>query len=106
MLLFFLCTMTDSALTQFKSWIFPGLVSILGMMIWQDVTEIKKDVKELMLQSSVDKTRIDALERQVYKASVTYKVPFPFDNIPKDSMDRPVAIMNKDEDDEMDNKDV
>jgi hypothetical protein len=59
-----------------------------------------------MLQSSVDKTRIDALERQVYKASVTYKVPFPIDNFPKEPIARPVAIMNKDEDDEMDNKDI
>jgi hypothetical protein len=97
--------MADSALIQFKSWIFPGLVSILGMMIWQDVTEIKKDVKALMLQSSVDKTRIDALERQVYKTT-SYKVPFPFDNIPKESIARPVAIMNKDEDDDVDNKDI
>jgi len=92
--------------SQFKSWIFPGLVSILGMMIWNDVTEIKKDVKALMLQSSVDKTRIDALERQVYKASVTYEVPFPIDFPVKDSIDRSLAIMNKDEDDEMDNKDI
>ena len=98
--------MAESALTQFKSWIFPGLVSILGMMIWQDVTEIKKDVKALMAQSNIDKTRIDNLEREVYKSGATYKVPFPFDNIPKDSMDRPVAIMNKNEDDEMDNKDI
>ena len=106
MLLFFLCTMTDSALTQFKSWIFPALVSVLGMMIWNDVTEIKADVKALMAQSNIDKTRIDNLEREVYKSGATYKAPFPFDNIPKDSMDRPVAIMNKDEDDDMDNKDI
>ena len=104
--MFFIHTMADSALIQFKSWIFPGLVSILGMMIWQDVTEIKKDVKALMLQSSVDKTRIDALERQVYKASVTYKVPFPIDNFPKELIVRPVAIMNKDEDDDVDNKNI
>lgn len=97
--------MAESALTQFKIWIFPGIVSILGMMIWQDVTEIKKDVKALMAQSNIDKTRIDALERQVYKTT-SYKVPFPFDNFPKESIARPVAIMNKDEDDEMDNKDI
>ena len=92
--------------SQFKSWIFPGLVSILGMMIWNDVTEIKKDVKALMLQSSVDKTRIDNLERQVYKHAVTYKLPFPIDFPVKDSIDRSLAIMNKDEDDDVDNKDV
>ena len=76
------------------------------MMIWQDVTEIKADVKSLMLQSSVDKTRIDNLEREVYKTSVTYKMPFPIDFPVKDSIDRSLAIMNKDEDDDVDNKDV
>ncbi len=52
---------------NFKVWIFPSLVSILAMMIWNDVNEIKSDVKVLMAQSNVDKTRIDNLERIVYK---------------------------------------
>lgn len=75
------------------------------MMIWNDVNEIKSDVKALMAQSNIDKTRIDALERQVYKTT-SYKAPFPFDNFPKESIDRPVAIMNKNEDDELDRKDI
>ena len=98
--------MAESALTQFKSWIFPGIVSILGMMIWQDVTEIKKDVKALMAQSNIDKTRIDNLEREVYKSGSTYKIPFPLDNPPKEPKVGPVAIMNKDEDDYVDDKDI
>jgi hypothetical protein len=97
--------MEDSMYTQFKSWIFPGLVSILGMMIWNDVNEIKADVKSLMAQSNIDKTRIDNLEREVYKTA-TYKIPFPIDFPVKDSIARSLAIMNKDEDDEMDNKDI
>jgi hypothetical protein len=97
--------MAESTLAQFKSWIFPGLVSILGMMIWQDVTEIKADVKALMAQSNIDKTRIDNLERQVYKTA-TYKIPFPIDFPVKDSIARSLAIMNKDEDDDVDNKDI
>lgn len=56
-------------ITSFKSWIFPGLVSILGMMIWNDVSEIKSDIKILMAQSNIDKTRIDNLERQFYKTA-------------------------------------
>lgn len=81
MLLFFLlCTMPESLQNQFKSWIFPGLVSVMGMMIWNDVTEIKSDVKALMAQSNIDKTRIDNLEREVYKSSASsteppYKLP-------------------------------
>lgn len=61
---------------NFKVWIFPSLVSILAMMIWNDVNEIKADVKALMAQSNIDKTRIDNLERNVYKAAST-SVPQP-----------------------------
>jgi hypothetical protein len=62
---------------NFKVWIFPSLVSILAMMIWNDVNEIKSDVKVLMAQSNVDKTRIDNLERLIYKktASVPFNLP-------------------------------
>jgi hypothetical protein len=62
---------------NFKVWIFPSLVSILAMMIWNDVNEIKSDVKSLMAQSNVDKTRIDNLERLIYKktASVPFNLP-------------------------------
>jgi hypothetical protein len=98
--------MSDSLQAQFKSWIFPGLVSILGMMIWNDVNEIKSDVKALMAQSNIDKTRIDNLEREVYKSSSIYKIPFPLDNPPKEPKVGPVAIMNKDEDDYVDDKDI
>lgn len=88
--------MEDSMYNQFKSWIFPGLVSVMGMMIWNDVTEIKKDVKALMLQSSVDKTRIDNLEREVYKKSTTYKSPFPPVDFPKEVLrNEMVAIINR-----------
>jgi hypothetical protein len=62
---------------NFKLWIFPSLVSILAMMIWNDVSEIKADVKALMAQSNIDKTRIDNLERIVYKktASLPFNLP-------------------------------
>jgi hypothetical protein len=53
----------------FKVWIFPSLVSIVAMMIWNDVSTIKADVKALMAQSNIDKTRIDNLERNVFKAA-------------------------------------
>ena len=56
-------------LQSFKVWIFPSLVSLLGLLIWNDVNEIKSDVKALMAQSNIDKTRIDNLERQLYKTT-------------------------------------
>lgn len=60
-------TKDSPAVSALKIWIFPSLVSLLGVMIWNDVNEIKADVKALMAQSNIDKTRIDNLERMVYK---------------------------------------
>lgn len=62
---------------NFKVWIFPSLVSILAMMIWNDVSTIKADVKALMAQSNIDKTRIDNLERIIYKKTASIPVDLP-----------------------------
>lgn len=58
--------MKDS-ISQIKAWLFPSIITVLAAIIWNDVQEIKGDVKALMAQSNVDKTRIDNLERNVYK---------------------------------------
>ena len=68
-------TKENPAITAFKIWIFPGLVSIMGMMIWHEVSEIKSDVKLLLAQMNVDKTRIDNLERQIYKTASSTSIP-------------------------------
>ncbi len=76
-----------------KTWLFPLLMSGFAGLIWQDVTEIKADVKALMAQSNIDKTRIDALERAVYNKTAQlnkYKVPFPPGDYPKE----PIYIKN------------
>jgi hypothetical protein len=60
-----------------KVWIFPSLVSLVSLLIWSDVTEIKADLKVLMAQSNIDKTRIDNLERQVYKTAASFPTNIP-----------------------------
>jgi len=58
--------------TQFdkiKLYLFPGLVSVLGLVIWSIVSEIRSDMKFLMSQYSADHVRIDNLERVVYGKS-------------------------------------
>lgn len=60
---------------QIKAWLFPSIITILAGIIWNDVQEIKGDVKSLMARSNIDKTRIDNLERLVFKASPTSNVP-------------------------------
>lgn len=62
----------NPAIQAFKVWIFPSLVSIISLLIWNDVNEIKADVKMLMAQSNIDKTRIDNLERVVYKTAASF----------------------------------
>ena len=59
----------NSSIAAFKVWIFPSLVSLVSLLIWNDVNEIKADVKLLMAQSNIDKTRIDNIERQLFKAA-------------------------------------
>lgn len=55
----------SQTITQIKAWLFPTLIAILGTIIWNDVKEIKNDVKALMAQSNIDKTRIDNLEKRM-----------------------------------------
>jgi hypothetical protein len=52
---------------KLKAWMFPALITILATMLWYDIREIKQDVKALMAQSNIDKTRIDNLEREVFE---------------------------------------
>jgi hypothetical protein len=65
----------NSSIAAFKVWIFPSLVSLVSLLIWNDVNEIKADVKLLMAQSNIDKTRIDNIERQLFKAASTPVAP-------------------------------
>tara|TARA_B110000503_G_C6999835_1_gene351052 strand:+ start:472 stop:762 length:291 start_codon:yes stop_codon:yes gene_type:complete len=64
-------------LKSIKVWIFPSLVSLVSLLIWSDVTEIKADLKALMAQSNIDKTRIDNLERVVYKTTASFPASLP-----------------------------
>lgn len=57
--------MTRTAIENIKIWLFPSVISLLAAVIWQDVNEIKSDVKALIAQSAADKTRIDNLEKQI-----------------------------------------
>ena len=58
---------------QIKAWLFPAVITVLAAIIWNDVKEIKGDVKALMAQSNIDKTRIDNLERVIFNESSPIK---------------------------------
>ncbi|MGI9142423.1 MAG: hypothetical protein ACR2IJ_04465 [Fluviibacter sp.] len=70
-------TRENPSIAAFKVWVFPTLVSLISLLIWNDVNEIKADVKLLMAQSNIDKTRIDNLERQMFKAASAPIAPTP-----------------------------
>lgn len=76
-------TRENPSIAAFKLWIFPTLVSLISLLIWNDVNEIKADVKLLMAQSNIDKTRIDNLERQLFKTASAPIAPTP--ELPKHS---------------------
>lgn len=56
----------SAILASIKAYLFPTLVTILAMMIWRDVSELRSDVKSLLAQSNIDKTKIENLERSFY----------------------------------------
>jgi hypothetical protein len=63
---------------KLKAYIFPSLLSLLWLIIWHDISEMKSDIKMLLQQSSVDKTKIENLERMVY-GKVTALNEYPHD---------------------------
>jgi hypothetical protein len=89
----------DNTIEQLKVYLFPTVISIMSIMIWHDVSEMKSDIKQLIVQSNVDKTRIDNLERQVYKTG--YKVPTPPSKLPLQVDMRQVFAIRQDEDDKV-----
>lgn len=58
-------TPKNSIGNSIKLYFFPSLVTILAMLIWRDVSELRSDVKSLLAQSNIDKTEIQNLKRDV-----------------------------------------
>lgn len=50
---------------QVKVWLFPALVTMLATITYREVLEIRSDVKQLLAQSNIDKTKIENLEKDV-----------------------------------------
>lgn len=88
----------DNTIEQLKAYLFPTAITILSVIIWHDVNEMKTDIKQLIVQSNVDKTRIDNLEREVYKTGL--KVPTPPSKLPLQVDMRQVVAIKPEEDDE------
>lgn len=52
-------------ISAIKEWASPMLIAIVGTLLWSDLSELKNDVKTLLIQQSENATRIELLERDV-----------------------------------------
>ena len=58
--------MNQKYITELIQKLFPAAMAVICVMIWKDISELKSDVKMLLAQSNVDKTKIENLERFTY----------------------------------------
>lgn len=58
--------MNQKYLTQLIEKLFPAAMAAICLVIWHDISEMKKDIKSLLAQSNIDKTKIENLERFTY----------------------------------------
>jgi hypothetical protein len=52
---------------KIKIWLFPSLISILGLLIWTDLQTIKTTLATAVIQTTTDKANILNLESRVNK---------------------------------------
>lgn len=55
----------NDIISTVKEWASPALIAIVGTLLYSDLSELKSDVKTLLIQQSVDRTRIEMLERDI-----------------------------------------
>lgn len=90
----------EQVISILKEWASPVLIGIVGMLLWRDVTEMRSDVKLLLVQQSADRVKIEQLETDVkmlkgYLFSESKGLP----NQPQpnnSNQDRQVAILKED----------
>lgn len=58
---------STSVADKIKLWLFPGLVSILGLIIWSDLQTIKTKIDVNTSQTTTDKANITNLENRMNK---------------------------------------
>lgn len=55
----------DAVLTVIKAWLTPILISIVGIMLWSELSELKQDVKKLLAYQAANDVRVSMLEKEV-----------------------------------------
>lgn len=57
---------TNEVIDKLKTYFFQPVMSLLVAILMYQIQEMRADIKQLLIQSNVDKTRIDDLERHLY----------------------------------------
>lgn len=57
----------NSVIKEIKVWITPALLSLVSMMLYQNMEEMKGDIKILLNQTAGDHARIENLEKTVIR---------------------------------------
>jgi hypothetical protein len=55
----------DPVISRVKEYITPGLITILGVMLWAEISELKKDVKTLLSNDAASQMKVDMLEKEI-----------------------------------------
>lgn len=55
----------DTIITAVKSYITPILISILGIMLWTQLTELREDVKKLLAYQAANDVKVSILEKEI-----------------------------------------
>tara|TARA_R110000868_G_scaffold140731_1_gene356690 strand:- start:166 stop:477 length:312 start_codon:yes stop_codon:yes gene_type:complete len=58
-------TKPDVILTTVKSYITPILISILGIMLWGQLSELREDVKKLLAYQAANDVKVSILEKEI-----------------------------------------
>jgi hypothetical protein len=56
---------TKNSIDTIKAWLFPGMVSLLGMLILQEVNSVKSDVKQLLAASTAATTNVSNNDKRI-----------------------------------------
>lgn len=55
----------DKVMTAVRAWLTPFLLIAVATVLYDDISEMKSDIKKLLAQSSADAVKIEKLEQEV-----------------------------------------
>lgn len=73
--------MNHKYLTQLIEKLFPAAMCAVCFFIWHDISEMKADIKSLLAQSNIDKTKIENLERFTFGSKARQSALYPYERL-------------------------